>query len=707
MKTTIPIAGMHCASCAKTIERSLSKKDGVTNVHVNYGSEDAVVEYNPSQTSVPSLVSVITSLGYIVPKNKEKEDAHAQRVLTQTVIISAVLSIIIFIGSFPEWFSLSLDPRILLFLATVVQVFGGASLYASALSAAKNKTVNMDTLIVIGTTVAYLYSLAVTLFPSELTRLGFSAMPYFDTSATIITLILIGRLLEKGAKSKTAGAIKKLMRMKATTATVVVGKKEHKVDLSLVQPKDIIRVRPGEKIPVDGVIIEGESVVDESMITGEPIPVEKRAGSTVIGSTINQTGTFLFTATSVGSDTLFSRIIALVSDAQNSKAPVQRLADTISLYFIPAVLTLAALTLLGWTIAGQPIRGISSMIAVLVIACPCALGLATPTAILVATGKGAHHGILIKNAAALEHAHRIRTIVFDKTGTITQGTPRVTDVIPTGKTVSAQELGKLAASLEHGSEHALSFAILTWYNSTNLYPVSSFRAIPGFGVEGTIAGKHYTIGKPKRPHPLEQEGKTVMELRRNTTPLGVIAVSDTIKPDAKDAITSLSSLGISSALVTGDNKLASDYIGKLAGIQTVHASILPDQKADIVHTLQKTRGSVAFVGDGINDAPALANASVGIAMGTGTDIAIDTADITVLNTRIESIVSTILLARGTFSVIQQNLFWSLFYNVLLIPLAAFGTVSPILAALAMAGSSLSVIGNSLRIRMFRLSVKRR
>lgn len=662
---------MHCASCAKLIERALVKTPGVVSAAVNYGSEQTSVEFNPSLTSLNSLSNVVSSLGYKVVQEDRKEESKKRELadLAQKVGVSAVLSVVILIGSFVIPFS----PFLLFVLATPVQFWAGWQFYQATWSGLKNRAASMDTLIAIGTSAAYGFSL-------------FSQTKYFDTAAVIITLILLGRLLEAKAKAHTSDAIKKLLHLQAKTARVVRNGKEVDIPIEEVKVGDIIRVRPGEKIPVDGKITQGASAIDESMVTGESIPVDKKVGDTVIGATINKTGSFLFVATKVGDETVLSQIVKMVSEAQSSRAPIQRLADVVSSYFVPVVLMLAVVTFVVWYDLGLPAQGLVNFIAVLIIACPCALGLATPTAIMVGTGRAAEHGILIKDAQALEIANKIKTIVFDKTGTLTQGKPVVTDY-------SSKDTLLLAASLEKGSEHSLAGAILA-KAPNKLLPVTEFKAIPGHGISGAIQNTTYFFGKPNKPYPdLEKQGKTVMELKSGNTVIGFIAVADTLKPEAKQMVQALSRITV--WMITGDNERTAKAIAKQAGIQNVLAGVLPDQKAKKIKELPSP---VSFVGDGINDAPALAASDVGIAMGTGTDVAIESAGITLLNKNLMSVVSAIKLSKVTLSIIKQNLFWAFGYNVMLIPAAMLGLLNPVLAAFAMAASSISVVGNSLRLK---------
>ena len=706
MKTTtisFPIIGMHCASCAKLIERQLKNMPGVLACAVNYGSEQASVEFDELTTSLDKLASAVEHAGYkaIVrtenkktPEEVKEETKQTERAdLRMKVIVSGILSFLILLGSFPEWFRLSFPPIVLFILATPVQFWAGKGFYQATWSGLRNRSASMDTLIAIGTSAAYGYSL-------------FSSIKYFDTASIIITLILLGRYLEAKAKAHTSDAIKKLLHLQAKTARVVRNGKEIDVPIDQVKVGDIIRVRPGEKIPVDGKITEGISSIDESMVTGESIPVDKKEGDMVIGATINKTGTFLFQATKVGQDSMLSQIVRMVSEAQSSRAPIQRLADVVSGYFVPIVLMLAIAVFVVWYVVGMPIQGFVNMIAVLIIACPCALGLATPTAIMVGTGRGAERGILIKDAEALETAHRVSIAVFDKTGTLTQGKPVVTDVVGNKETLL------LAASLERGSEHSLAEAIVNHAKEKQLVlaKVQGFKAIPGKGVSGVINKQQYFFGKPDKPYSeLENQGKTVMQLASKDKVLGAIAVADTLKNEAEDMVAALKSMKITVWMITGDNERTAKAIAKQAGIEHVLAGVLPQEKADKIKSLKSSNSLrspiVAFVGDGINDAPALAGADVVIAMGTGTDAAIESAGVTLLNNDLRSVVAAIKLSKATLSVIKQNLFWAFAYNVILIPVAACilypftgWLLNPALAAFAMAASSISVVGNSLRLR---------
>src|SRR3990172_3094403 len=758
-KLSFPIIGMHCASCARLIERQLVRTPGVLSAAVNYGSETASVEYT-SDVKEEDLAKAVEGAGYraiLDQRTKDrgqrtsdeiKEEAKKKEIkeLKLKVIVSSILSVLIFAGSFPEWITFVpkiLSNNIVLFiLATPVQFWAGWQFYLATRSGLKNRTASMDTLIAIGTSAAYGYSVWSMIFGGD---------KYFDTAVIIITLILLGRYLEARAKLHTSDAIRKLLALQAKTARVIRGSTEVDIPIEEVKVGDIIRVRPGEKIPVDGVITEGVSSIDESMVTGESIPVDKTVGNSVIGATINKSGTFLFKATKIGSDTMLARVVKMVAEAQSSKAPIQRLADVVSSYFVPIVLILAVLTFVIWfdfsPISSEAFKhAFTNMVAVLIIACPCALGLATPTAIMVGTGKGAEHGILIKDAESLEIANKIKTIVFDKTGTLTEGKPTVTDVISSQKlNVKSQKLLQLAASLEQGSEHSLAETIIKKTHSLKLktQKVTNFKAIHGMGIEGEIEGKKYIFGnralmdkekinyknQESRIMNLEEEGKTVMLLALRQAQgklLGIIAVADTLKASAKDAVAMLQKRKIDVWMVTGDNERTAKAIAREAGINNVLAGVLPNEKASKVNELRiknnvlsnwdnskfikhNTEPVIAFVGDGINDAPALAAADVGIAMGSGTDIAIESAGITLLNPDLNSVVSAIELSKKTLNVIKQNLFWAFGYNIVLIPVAMgvlypfFGwLLNPAIAAFAMAASSISVVGNSLRLKSVRL-----
>lgn len=703
MKISFPILGMHCASCAKLIERKLVKTEGILSASVNYGSEQATVEVGETFNK-NNLLKAVEEAGYktVIADTKSQDEAKEEekkRELTDLklkITVSSILSVLIFVGSFPEWFGmipLITNFYFILLLTSVVQFWAGWNFYQAAWSGLKNKTASMDTLIVVGTSAAYVYSI--------LSILGITFGTYFDTAAVIITLILLGRYLEAKAKAHTSDAIKKLLGLQVKTARLVAGGRETDISISDVKIGDLIRVRPGEKIPTDGVIVEGESSVDESMITGESIPAQKIKGDTVIGATLNKTGSFIFKVTKVGKDTMLSQIVRMVGEAQGSRAPIQRLADAVSSYFVPVVLVIAVVTFTVWILLGFPQKAFIDAIAVLIIACPCAMGLATPTAIMVGTGKGSEKGILIKDAESLETAHKIKTIVFDKTGTLTKGEPVVTDF-------SDRKTLRIAASLEQGSEHPLASAILGKAKNIKLKQdkVTAFKARAGLGIEGEIGGKKYFFGKSQKEDKetikLESEGKTVMSLYSEGRFLGTVAVRDTLKENVKEIVKNLEKRGITVWMITGDNERAAKGVAKEAGIKHILAKVLPGEKADKVKDLKERGEKVAFVGDGINDAPALAASDVGIAVGTGTDVAIESAGITILGKDVRGVLTAIDLSRETIKVIKQNLFWAFGYNVVLIPAAALGYLNPMIAAFAMAASSISVVLNSLRLKKIRI-----
>ncbi|HET7099411.1 MAG TPA: heavy metal translocating P-type ATPase [Patescibacteria group bacterium] len=699
-KKSFPIVGMHCASCAKLIERSVSKVPGVLSCSVNYASESATIEMSGDTVPDKVLGQAVENAGYKAvfqekgndktPEQiKEEEKEKELQKLKIKVIVSSILSSIIFLGSFPELFKFGLNPLLLLVLATPVQFWAGREFYLATWSGLKNRAASMDTLIAIGTTAAYGYSIA--------SIFGLVQGMYFDTAAVIITLILLGRFLESLAKGHTSDAIKKLLGLQAKTARVIRDGEEIDIPLEEVKVGDKIRVRPGEKVPVDGVVTEGGSSIDESMVTGESIPVDKSVGMNVIGSTINKTGSFVFEASNVGSETMLARIVSMVKEAQSSRAPIQRMADLVSSYFVPIVLMLAVATFVVWYVLGFPLAAFINLVAVLIIACPCAMGLATPTAIMVGTGKGAERGILIKDASSLETAHKINTIIFDKTGTLTLGKPVVTNV-------SSPKILPIVGALEQGSEHSLGEAISSYIKSKSikLAKATKFNSILGKGIEGVVDGKKYFFGKIAEKNDeikkLEEGGKTVMGLTSGTKFLGYVAVADTLKPGVLDVVKKLNKKGIETWMVTGDNERTANAIARQAGIKNVMAEVLPEDKASKVKEFK----NVAFVGDGVNDAPALAAADIGIAMGTGTDVAMESAGITLLNKDFSSILSAINLSRVTMSIIKQNLFWAFGYNVILIPAAAIGVLNPMLASFAMAASSISVVLNSLRLNKVKI-----
>lgn len=724
------IKGMHCASCVNVIEKSLKRIDGVKDVTVNLANETGCVIF---EKDVPEkkIQEAIKKVGYSVSFDQTLESRNISKLkelkkLKIKVIVGALISAIIIWGSFPG--IMETAPSIIrnfyfqLALSIPVQFWIGLTFYKASLPALRNRIANMDTLVALGTTVAFSYSTFVTFFPEIPMNIGIEPMPYFDVSSVIITLILLGRYIETKAKLQTSDAIKKLMSLSAKTARIIINGEEKDVPIDEVVEGSVIRVRPGEKIPVDGEIIEGESSVDESMVTGESIPIDKIQGDLVIGATVNKSGSFLYKATKVGKDTFLSRIIKLVEEAQSTKAPIQRMADEISAYFVPVVILLAIATFMIWYLFGpEPsfIYALLNTIAVLIIACPCAMGLATPTAIMVSTGIGAQKGILIKEAASLEKLQRVNAIIFDKTGTLTKGKPEVIDVIPFNS--SEEELLSLAGSLEKGSEHSLAEAILAKVKEKNISTFSSqgFKAESGKGISGIVNNKKIYLGNLKlieennieihnyiaQIEKLELEGKTVVVLAEGEKPLGMISIKDSLKESAREAVSRLQKNGIEVWMITGDNNSTANAIGQQVGIENIISDVLPEDKDIEVKKLQKRGKIVAMIGDGINDAPALASADIGIAMGTGTDVAMETAGITLINKDLNSVIEAIDLSRKTMRTIKLNFVWAFGYNIILIPVAMGALypvlkilMNPIFASFAMAASSISVVGNSLLLK---------
>jgi Cu+-exporting ATPase len=724
---TLGLVGMTCVNCAQSIEQALWNVDGVLWANVNFAAEKAVVRYNPEVATVAMLKKAVSDAGYQAvsadrPDGDTEREAREResRRLRFLLIFSFSLAIPIFILSLATPFRDSVNNLVLLALATPVQFFVGWQFYLGTYRALRNRRANMDTLIALGTSAAYVYSLLVIISPAT-----FDGDVYFDTAALIISIILLGRYLEARAKGRTSEAIKKLIGLQAKTANVLVDGSEIAVPVEDVAVGDVVVVRPGEKIPVDGTIIEGASAVDESMLTGESMPVEKAVGDAVVGATINKNGYIKFRATKVGKDTALAQIVRLVEQAQGSKAPIQRLADSVAGVFVPAVIGTAVLTFLLWYFVGGEafVFALTAFIAVLVIACPCALGLATPTAIMVGTGKGAQYGILIKSAEALERAYRVKTLVFDKTGTLTRGKPAVTDIVAVNGFAESQVL-RLAAVAEKGSEHPLGEAIVEAARNGGQEPADpeSFESRSGRGVSSRIESKEVLVGNralmeesgagvgPVEGKIRELEGgaKTVMLVSVDGQLAGLIAVADTLKEDAVEAIAELHRMGVDTVMITGDNRRTADAVARKLGIDRVLAEVLPEDKAEEVRRLQAGGRMVAMVGDGINDAPALAQADIGIALGSGTDVAMETGEIVLVKSDLRDVVEALRLSRYTIRKIKQNLFWAFFYNTAGIPIAAgilypfIGLLlNPIIAAAAMGFSSVSVVTNSLLMNRYR------
>lgn len=734
-KTEFDISGMTCAACANKIEKRLNKLDGVDKATVNFALETVLVEYNPEHISVPEMKEAIKKLGYTLEQKKEnagEQVDHRQKEIEKQqgkFIFSLILSFPLLwamvshfkFTSFIWLPDMFMNPWVQFALATPVQFIVGKQFYVGAFKALRNKSANMDVLVALGTSAAYFYSLYL-----SIRSIGSGAHMvelYYETSAVLITLILLGKLFEAKAKGRSSEAIKKLMGLQAKNAIVVRDGREMIIPIEEVLQGDIVYVKPGEKIPVDGEIVEGESALDESMLTGESIPIDKAVGDAVIGSTINKNGFLKIKATKVGKDTALAQIIKVVEEAQGSKAPIQRLADVISGIFVPIVVGIAVITFLIWYFfvsPGEFAEALEKFIAVLVIACPCALGLATPTSIMAGSGRAAEFGILFKGGEHLETTHRIDTIILDKTGTVTNGKPSLTDVILSER-MEEKEFLTLVGTAERNSEHPLAEAIVEGIKEKGIELVASetFEAIPGFGIQSTVNEKQLFIGtrrlmakqnitvqeeKLAKMENLEKQGKTAMLVAIDGHFAGIVAVADTIKETSKEAISRLHSMGLDVVMITGDNTQTAQAIADQVGIKKVIAEVLPEGKAEEVEKLQKAGKKVAMVGDGINDAPALATANIGMAIGTGTNVAMEAADITLIRGDLKSIADAIFMSKKTITNIKQNLFWALAYNCIGIPIAAVGFLAPWLAGAAMAFSSVSVVLNALRLQRVKLKV---
>lgn len=725
------VIGMDNPHCLSNVENALKAVEGIIKPELSI-NERAVIRYDPGKVSKDAILEAIQNAGYkpmeaagidVEKEVREKEIAKQKK----RFIICAILSLPVFIFSFPDWFGIKFPmyKLAMLLFATIVQFWGGLHFYRGALIALRNKTANMDSLITLGTSAAYFYSVLVLFVPAL-----FGTLLYFDTSSIIITFILLGKWLESVVKGKASEAIKKLIGLQPRTAKVVREGVEKEISIEDVVAGDIVVIKPGEKIPVDGIVVDGSSSVDESMITGESIPVAKKAGDTVIGATINKHGLLKFKATKVGKDTTLAQIIKIVEEAQSSKAPIQKLADVVSSYFVPVVLCIGIISfVIWWSFVGETFPfALSTFIAVLIIACPCALGLATPTAIMVGTGKAAESGILVKGGEALERMPQLTTVVFDKTRTLTKGEPVVTDIVPLKEDLTTDQILLYAAIAEKGSEHPLADAVLNAAKEKNLQVTEAkeYRAIPGHGIVAKYGGKKIILGTrnlmeasrlripeniDEQVNKLESEGKTVMHLGYDRFVIGLVAAQDTEKEFSKEAVEALVNLGKEVVMITGDNERTARAIAAKLGIDKVLAQVLPEQKAEEVKKLQKEGKVVAMVGDGINDAPALAQADIGIAIGAGTDVAMETGQVVLMKNDLRDVVTAIDLSTYTFRKIKQNLFWAFAYNTLGIPIAAGilypftgFLLNPEIAAAAMALSSISVVGNSLLMKFYRAKI---
>jgi len=714
-KITLTISGMHCASCALNIEKALKKLDGVESVVVNFANEQATAEYDPKLVDIKKFKKVINDLGYkaLEPNELNESDKEIKK-LKRLSIIGLILTIPVVIISM--LIQMPNEDYLLLVLTAPIQFGVGYHFYKGSWNSLKNKYFNMDFLVVLGTSAAYFYSIFATFS---------GGMTFYEASATVITTITIGRLMEQISRGKTSDAIKRLIKLQAKTAKVIREGKEVEIPIEHVKKGDIIIVRPGERIPVDGLVIDGYSSVDESMITGESIPIEKKKGDEVIGATMNKNGMLKIKATKIGAETALSQIIKMVKEAQQSKAPIQKIADVVVSYFVPVVMIIAISSFLFWYfISGQTFFfALSIMASILVVACPCAMGIATPTAVMVGLGKGAENGILIKNGEYLEKVHKLDTIVFDKTGTLTKGEPEVTDIV-SFKDFDEKKLIKFAAIAEKNSEHSLGESIIRKAEEMKIDLPSSkiFKTMPGLGVVSSYERKEILVGNRKlmnnnkidteqvedRIKNLEEEGKTVVIVAIDKKIAGLIGIADTLKEYSKEAIHELKKMGLSIIMITGDNERTATAVAKQVGIDEIMAEVLPQDKAKKIEELQSQGKFVGMVGDGINDAPALAKSNIGIAIGSGTDVAIETGDIVLIKEDLRDVVTAIKLSKKTLSKIKQNLFWAFFYNTAMIPIAAgilypaFNILLPPMAAgIAMVFSDISVVGNSLLLKRFK------
>ena len=734
-KEKFDIEGMTCVSCANSIESILSHIEGVRSAQVNFADASVLVAFDPDVASVEAMQDAVKTIGYELMVNgleeadqKHEKEEQKLKLARRKLIVAVVFSIplVLIAMAFPF---MPFANWIMLFLSLPVMFYSGQDFFIIAWKRAINRSVNMDTLIALGTGAAFLFSLFNTFFPEYLEARGLEPHVYYEVAAVIIALILLGRYFEERAKSRTSSAIKKLMNLGVKNARVIRDGKEVEIPVSQVNKGDLILIRPGEKIPVDGIVKEGRSSVDESMITGEALPVEKALGDTLIGATINKTGSFTMVAEKVGNETMLAQIIKLVQEAQGSKAPIQKLADRISSVFVPIVIAIAAVTFIAWYLWGpapQITYAISAMVAVLIIACPCALGLATPTAVMVGIGKGAENGILVKDAESLEGIHKLNVVVLDKTGTITKGEPEVTDIFWGDEMIDQQHVGKVILAMEARSEHPLASAIVKHFERHNEDSLSleGFDSITGKGVVADYGGTAYFIGNLKlmqenkltiseelleKSKLLGSEAKTVIFVAQGDKVVTILGISDPIKETSKEAVFDLQQIGLEVHMLTGDNEQTAKAIGQKAGVNIIKAEVLPADKEEYIRNLQKKGKKVGMVGDGINDSPALARADVGIAMGTGTDVAIESADITLIKGDLRDIVKAHKLSKETVKAIHQNLFWAFIYNLLGIPIAA-GVLypftdfllNPMIAAGAMAFSSVSVVTNILRIKTRKL-----